>query len=91
MTPLAASLAAAIQKALPGATVQVDDPDGAHLAATVEYAGFKGLPKLAQHRMVYAALGNAFETNLHALQLTTRPRSSQSDEHVIPAEAGTQS
>lgn len=72
MTPLAQSLTAAIHKALPGAKVQVDDPDGAHLSAMVEYAGFAGLPKLAQHRMVYAALGDAFETTLHALQLTTK-------------------
>ena len=72
MSQLSDSLTAAIQKALPGAHVQVEDPDGAHLSAVVEYAGFKGLPKLAQHRMVYAALGNAFETTLHALQLTTK-------------------
>jgi stress-induced morphogen len=72
MTELAHTLTAAIERALPGAKVHVDDPDGAHLAAVVEYAGFAGLPKLAQHRLVYAALGNAFETNLHALQLTTK-------------------
>lgn len=72
MTDLARTLATAIETALPGAQVQVNDPDGAHLSAVVEYAGFAGMPKLAQHRMVYAALGNAFETNLHALQLTTK-------------------
>ncbi|MCP5404808.1 MAG: BolA family transcriptional regulator [Pseudomonadaceae bacterium] len=72
MSELSQALATAIQTALPGATVQVDDPDGAHLSAVVEYAGFAGKPMLAQHRMVYAALGDAFETTLHALQLTTK-------------------
>lgn len=71
MSQLAQTLTAQIQAALPGATVQVEDPDGAHLSARVEWAGFKGMPKLAQHRKVYAALGNAFSTTLHALQLTT--------------------
>jgi stress-induced morphogen len=71
MSHLADQLAMQIQKALPGCTVTVDDPDGAHLSATVIYEGFRGKPKLAQHRMVYAALGDAFQTTLHALQLTT--------------------
>lgn len=71
MSQLSETLAAQIKAALPGATVRVDDPDGAHLSAHVEWAGFKGMPKLAQHRKVYAALGDAFATTLHALQLTT--------------------
>lgn len=71
MSQLAQTLATRIQTALPGATVRVDDPDGAHLSAHVAWSGFKGMPKLAQHRKVYAALGDAFATTLHALQLTT--------------------
>lgn len=71
MSALAETLALRIQEALPGARVTVEDPDGAHLSATVVYGGFQGKSKLAQHRMVYAALGNAFSTSLHALQLTT--------------------
>ena len=70
-TPLARHIHAAIHKALPGATVTVNDPDGAHLSATVVWAGFAGKPKIQQHRLVYAALGDAFATTLHALQLTT--------------------
>jgi stress-induced morphogen len=71
MSTLSETLTARIQAALPGAVVRVNDPDGAHLSAHVAWAGFKGMPKLAQHRKVYAALGDAFATTLHALQLTT--------------------
>lgn len=58
---------------LPGATVIVEDPfnDGTHFTARVYSAAFQGLGKVAQHRAVYAVLGNAFAEDLHALQLTT--------------------
>lgn len=69
---LAKAVALKIQAALPGAFVEVDDPDGAHLSACVTSAAFVGLNRIAQHKLVYAALGNAFENELHALQLVTR-------------------
>ena len=71
---LTQQLAQKIQTALPQATVTVEDPnnDGAHLTATVIAPEFAGKSRIAQHKMVYAALGNAFETDLHALQLITR-------------------
>lgn len=72
MTPLAQALQSQIEAALPGATVVINDPDGAHLSAHVIAPQFAGKPKLAQHRMVYAALGDAFATTLHALQLVTQ-------------------
>lgn len=63
-----------IETGLPGATVVVEDPmhDGQHLRAIVTSAGFAGKTRIEQHRMVYAALGGAFDGALHALQLETR-------------------
>lgn len=72
MTELATHIQKCIEKALPGAHVTVEDPDGAHLSATVIAPQFAGVPRIRQHQMVYAALGDAFEDTLHALQLTTR-------------------
>lgn len=72
MTDLAKELTTRIQSAIPGAVVEIDDPDGTHLSATITSPAFAGLSRIKQHQLVYAALGNAFETNLHALQLTTR-------------------
>lgn len=72
LTPLARALTDRLTAALEGAIVTVHDPDGAHLSALVEYAGFAGKSRIEQHRMVYAALGDAFATTLHALQLTTQ-------------------
>lgn len=74
MTELATELQKRIQAAIPGAVVEIDDPDGAHLSATITSPAFAGKTRIQQHQMVYAALGNAFETTLHALQLTTRDR-----------------
>lgn len=71
LSPLAQNLKDKIEAALPGAVAIVHDPDGAHLSAHVVAPQFAGKAKLAQHRMVYAALGDAFATTLHALQLTT--------------------
>ena len=60
-----------IEAGLPGARVQVTG-DGRHFDATVVHADFSGKPMLAQHRMVYAALGDRFDTEiLHALALKT--------------------
>lgn len=72
MSELAANLTQRIQNALPGAQVHIEDPDGAHLSAVIISNLFAGKTRIQQHQMVYAALGNAFEDELHALQLTTR-------------------
>ena len=71
MTPLAQDLHTRITRALPGAVVNIHDPDGAHLSAHIISEKFIGLSRIKQHQLVYAALGDAFETHLHALQLTT--------------------
>lgn len=71
-TELALHLQTCIRETLPDAEVTIHDPDGAHLSAVVISASFAGLSRIQQHRLVYQALGDAFETDLHALQLTTR-------------------
>lgn len=62
-----------IKDAIPDAKVEIRDlaGDGDHYAATVISAAFKGLPKVKQHQMVYAALKGNMGGVLHALALTT--------------------
>lgn len=69
----AATIESMIRKALPGASVEITDlaGDGDHYAARVVSEAFRGLPRVRQHQMVYAALGGRMGGELHALQLTT--------------------
>ncbi|MFW5451334.1 MAG: BolA family protein [Methylophagaceae bacterium] len=60
-----------IEAGLPDATVEVLGDDGQHFDAYVESPSFIGKPLLAQHKMVYATLGDSFESALHALALKT--------------------
>lgn len=62
-----------IAAGLPKADVRVMDPmnDGQHLEAIVVAAEFEGKNQVARHRIVYAALGDAFKAELHALALAT--------------------
>ena len=61
-----------IQAGLPTAQVEVIGDDGQHFEATVICAEFAGKMPLAQHRMVYATLGERMGREIHALKLTTR-------------------
>lgn len=66
-----------LRDAFPGADVTVQGDDGVHLAAEVIAPQFKGKPRVAQQRLVYAALGDLMEGSngaLHALALTTRAK-----------------
>ena len=46
--------------------------DGRHFEAVVVSRAFEGKPVLAQHRLVYAALGDRFDTEVvHALSIKT--------------------
>ena len=69
----AAEIEALIRAALPDAQVAITDlaGDGDHYAAHVISAAFMGKPRIAQHKLVYAALGGRMGGELHALQLTT--------------------
>ena len=61
-----------IQAGLPTAQVTVRGDDGQHFEAEVICADFAGKMPIAQHRMVYATLGEKMGREIHALQLTTR-------------------
>lgn len=61
-----------IEAGLPGAQVRVTGDDGRHFEAEVVCAAFAGKMPVAQHRMVYATLGDRMGREIHALQLTTR-------------------
>ena len=61
-----------IEQGLPGAQVTVRGDDGQHFEAESVYAGFAGHSVLAQHRMVYATLGERMGSEIHALALRTR-------------------
>ncbi len=65
-----------IEAALPGATVQVLDPnhDGEHLQAIVIYAGFEGKTLLEQHRMVTDPIKDELKGPVHALAIKTKVR-----------------
>lgn len=69
----AADIEALIRAALPDAQVTITDlaGDGDHYAAHVVSGAFAGKPRIAQHKLVYAALGERMGGVLHALQLTT--------------------
>jgi stress-induced morphogen len=73
MAMAAADIEAMIRAALPGADVKITDlaGDGNHYAAHVVSAAFTGKPRVAQHKLVYEALGGRMGGELHALQLTT--------------------
>ena len=73
MAMAAADIAAMIKTALPDAQVEITDlaGDGDHYAARVTSAAFAGKSRIAQHKLVYEALGGRMGGALHALQLTT--------------------
>jgi stress-induced morphogen len=69
----AGEIEAAILAALPGASVELTDlaGDDDHWAARVTAPQFVGLSRVAQHKLVYDALGGRMGGVLHALQVTT--------------------
>ncbi len=73
MAMAASEIEALIKAALPDATVNVEDlaGDGDHYAATVVSAQFRGLSRVKQHQIVYAALRGRVGGELHALALQT--------------------
>jgi stress-induced morphogen len=73
MAMAAADIEAMIRSALPDAKVEITDlaGDGDHYSARVTSAAFAGKSRVAQHKLVYDALGGRMGGALHALQLTT--------------------
>ncbi|MCL5668453.1 MAG: BolA/IbaG family iron-sulfur metabolism protein [Gammaproteobacteria bacterium] len=45
--------------------------DGTHFEATIVSPAFAGKNSLARHRLVYAALGEAMHSAIHALSMRT--------------------
>ena len=73
----AADIERLIRAAFPTARVEITDlaGDGNHYAATVTAEEFRGMNRVKQHQMVYAALKGKMEGargELHALALTTK-------------------
>ena len=64
-----------LRAAFPGAVIEVEDlaGDGDHYRARIIAEAFRGVPRVRQHQMVYAALGGKMGAELHALALTTAP------------------
>ena len=63
-----------IEKAIPNATVDIQDlsGDGNHYSATVTSSTFKGKNKIEQHKIVYNSLKGKMGNELHALAITTK-------------------
>jgi stress-induced morphogen len=61
-----------IEAGIPGAVASVTG-DGHHFNATVSAPAFQGLPRLAQHRLVYDVFGAELGDRIHALSIQTRP------------------
>jgi stress-induced morphogen len=62
-----------IKTAFPDAVITIEDlaGDNDHFAATVISEAFRGIPRVRQHQMVYAALQGRMGGALHALALQT--------------------
>lgn len=60
--------------AIPDAKIQLQDlaGDNDHYSITVTSAQFVGKSRVAQHKMVFDALGGGMGTTLHALSVTTK-------------------
>ncbi|MBE0452361.1 BolA/IbaG family iron-sulfur metabolism protein [Roseovarius autotrophicus] len=75
MALLASDLEALIREALPNAKITVEGDDGVHFAAEVIDESFRGLNRVQQQRLVYAALKGKMDGpngTIHALALTTK-------------------
>jgi stress-induced morphogen len=69
-----AEIKAMIERALPGAEVEVIDETGSgdHLRATVRATQFAGRSRIDQHRLVRAAVQPRMDDgSVHALSITT--------------------
>ena len=64
-----------IERALPGAEVEViDEGGGDHLRAIVTASQFEGLSRIDQHRLVRAAVKPRMDDGtIHALSITAKP------------------
>lgn len=68
------AIVALLEAALPDAKIEMIDlaGDNDHWKAVIISEAFRGKSRVAQHQMVYAALGDKMGGELHALALETR-------------------
>lgn len=73
MAMQAGEIEALIKAAFPDAKITIEDlaGDNDHYAANVVSEAFRGVPRVRQHQMVYAALQGRMGGELHALALQT--------------------
>ncbi len=69
----ASEIEALIKASLPDARITIEDlaGDNDHFAATIISESFRGIPRVRQHQIVYAALQGRMGGELHALALQT--------------------
>jgi acid stress-induced BolA-like protein IbaG/YrbA len=60
-----------IEAGIPGASADVTG-DGHHFNAVVSAQAFRGLSRIAQHRLVYDVFGAELGDRIHALSIQTR-------------------
>lgn len=65
-----AELQARIEAAIPGAQASVTG-DGHHFSAIVSAPAFRGLSRIASHRLVYEVFGSEVGGRIHALAIQT--------------------
>ena len=67
------ALEACLREAFPDAEIEIQDlaGDGDHYRARIASDAFKGLPRVRQHQLVYAALGERMREEIHALSMKT--------------------
>jgi stress-induced morphogen len=73
MAMTASEIEALLKTAFPDARITIEDlaGDNDHFAATVISEAFRGIPRVRQHQLVYAALQGRMGGELHALALQT--------------------
>ena len=66
-------LEAELRAAFPNAEIAIEDlaGDGDHYKARIVDEAFRGMPRVRQHQLVYAALKGKVGGELHALALET--------------------
>jgi stress-induced morphogen len=60
-----------IEAGIPGAVASVTG-DGHHFNAVVSAPAFHGMPRIAQHRLVYDVFGSELGDRIHALSIQTQ-------------------
>jgi acid stress-induced BolA-like protein IbaG/YrbA len=61
-----------IESEIPGARADVTG-DGHHFNAVVSADAFRGLSRIAQHRLVYDVFGSELGDRIHALSIQCKP------------------